>query len=71
MEENQLLEKALLRTLEKNRSLYESLSPESQLAVDAKVLAFVNALRCEVNQFSDAQDIYSTLRVLVDQESRQ
>lgn len=71
MEENPLLEKALLRTLEKNRHLYEGLSRESRLAVDSQVLAFVNSLRSEVNQFSDAQDIYSTLRVLLDQESRE
>jgi len=67
MENNALLEKALLRTLEKNRYQYETLPAEAKRQLDAELVAFVRELRKGVTSSSDAYDIYSTLRVLIQQ----
>jgi len=71
MSENAILEEALVRTLEKNRRIYESLSEEGRQSVDSHVLAFVNALRGEVDACSDVEEIYGALRGILGPNSRQ
>ena len=61
MSENVILERALLRTLKRNQNFYNNLSEESRRSVDSHVLAFVNALRNEVDASSDVEEIYGAL----------